>query len=31
MNQKLPELFRQMRLLDINIDDIVKSWENSKD
>ena len=31
MKQKLPELFRQMRLLDINIDDIVKSWENSKD
>lgn len=27
MKQKLPELFRQMRLLDIDIDDIVKAWE----
>ena len=27
MKEKLPELFRQMRLMDITIDDIVEAWK----
>ena len=27
MKERLPELFRQMQLLDISMDDIVKAWE----
>ena len=27
MQERMPELFRQMRLLDISIDDVVKAWE----
>jgi hypothetical protein len=27
MKEKLPELFRQMRLLDISIADVVAAWE----
>jgi DNA-binding transcriptional regulator YhcF (GntR family) len=27
MKERLPELFRQMRLLDITIDDITSEWE----
>ena len=29
MEQRLPELFRQMRLLGIGIDDIHKAWDDS--
>ena len=28
MKERLPELFRQMQLLDITIDDVVKTWES---
>ena len=27
MKERLPELFRQMRLLDISIEDVVAAWE----
>ena len=27
MKERLPELFRQMRLMEISMDDIVKEWE----
>lgn len=27
MKEQLPELFRQMRLMDITIDDIVEAWK----
>lgn len=30
MKERLPELFRQMRLLDISIEDITAAWENDK-
>ena len=29
MKERLPELFRQMRLLDITIDDITSEWEKT--
>ena len=29
MKERLPELFRQMQLLDISIDDIVEAYKNS--
>lgn len=28
MKERLPELFRQMQLLDISIEDVVKAWES---
>ena len=28
MKERLPELFRQMQLLDISIEDVVKPWES---
>ena len=31
MKQRLPELFRQMRLLDITIDDVVEAYKNLQD
>ena len=30
MKERLPELFRQMRLLDITIDDITSEWEKTE-
>ena len=30
MKERLPELFRQMRLLDISIEDIVNTWEKQE-
>ena len=30
MKERLPELFRQMRLLDISIEDITAAWEDGK-
>lgn len=30
METTLPELFRQMRLLNISIDEVAQKWEESK-
>ena len=30
MKSRLPELFRQMQLLDISIDDVTEAWNNQK-
>ena len=30
LKERLPELFRQMRLLDISIEDITAAWEDGK-